>query len=497
MHRLAPQLIPVLLILGATLAVYSGAFGNDFLVNWDDPTYVSANPDVQSFTLENLRKIFTSFYAGNYAPLQMLSYMFDYQLWGANPFGFILVNVLLHGLNGILFYLLLGRLGLTSGWALLAALLFVVHPVQVESVAWISQRKNLLAMTFFLAAFWQYQAFSRYREKRWIHYAATNFCFVLALLTKSVVVVFPVVLLVYDVTLRQERGRLQTILAEKVPFVLLAAGASWLTLISQGEAIVKGYHGGSAFATMLTMMAVYKDYLVNLFWPLQLSALYLEDFKTGIDAEVLLSAILLAAWFASLLLFRQGTRRPAMFWLALFALGFVPVSQIIPIMTLMNDRYLYFPMLGFAVYLVLLLQEVAERFRVRASVALALLVACLVLLAPVAWLRAEVWSNSITLWQDTVRKQPQSSWAWSLLGDSQRKGGDYGASIDSYRQALVIDPDYYQYHFELGRVYQHIGEYGLAMLAYRKVLQLNPGHAGARNQLAQIDAEILRGRTGR
>ena len=484
--------LATLLIFGSCFAIYASCLNHEFLTNWDDPLYVSANPDVQSVSLANLRDLFTSTYAGNYAPVQMLSYMADDWLWNGRPAGFILVNVLLHGLNGSLFCVWLRRIGMPGGLALLAALLFTVHPVQVESVAWISQRKTLLAMTFFLGALCCYHVYAREAARRWTLFVCCLLFFTLALLSKAVVVILPAVLLLYDLTLRPASPPLRIVLAEKVPFLLLSLFAVRVTTLSQGGAILDGYHGGSLWTTVLTMLPVYRDYLVNLAWPLKLSAIYLENLKFAIDVEVLVSAGLLLATWATLWLFPPESRRSASFWLTLFFLGLAPVSQIIPMMTLMNDRYLYFPLLGFSVYLLLLLQSLARRFQVRQDVSVALFFVGLLLLAPVAWSRTIVWENALTLWQDTVQKQPHSSWAWSLLGDAQRKAGDFGGSITSYQRAVGIDPDLYQYHYELGRVFQHVGESGLAVQAYSRVLQLKPDHAGAWSQLSLIDKGAVR-----
>lgn len=490
MNERHSHLLFAAIILGVALAVYSGGFGNGFLANWDDPLYVSANPDVQGVTLANLKKIFTTFYVGNYAPLQMLSYMLDYQLWGANPLAFLLVNVVLHALNAIGLYFLLCRLELAPRWALAAALLFVVHPAQVESVAWISQRKNVLAMSCFLAAFWAYLAYAQGGAGRWRHYAMSCGFFLLALLTKSVVVILPAVLLVYDFTLRAERGRLVAVLAEKIPYTLLTVGTSYLAVISQrpeyGGGLVSKIHGGSAFATAITMLTVYKEYLLNLFWPLELSAIYEVDVKTAVDGEVLWSAVLLVLSVATLWLFRRDARRPAAFWLALFFLGFVPVSQIIPINTLMNDRYLYFPMLGFAGYMMLLLQAVGEKIPSGAKVAAGLAVVGLLLLAPVAWQRAGVWATSLTLWQDAVAKQPDSAVGWKMLGNSFRKMGDTRAAIDSYLKSLAINPKNYEHNYELGVLYHDSGDFDKAIQAYRNAFFLKPDHVSTLYNLGLV-----------
>ena len=150
---------PLLVLLLAGLAIYGRMLGHDFLPTWDDAGYVLDNPDIRGFTIANLRAVFSRFYMGNYAPVQMLSYMLDYSIWGLRPWGYLLTNLLLHLANGLLFYHLVQRLEGDDSWAWLAALIFLVHPVQVESVAWVSQRKNLLAMLFSLLSFHGYLRF--------------------------------------------------------------------------------------------------------------------------------------------------------------------------------------------------------------------------------------------------------------------------------------------------------------------------------------------------
>src|SRR6266702_2626618 len=161
LNRLKPHIIPLLALLAATFAVYWQTLGHEFLLTWDDQKYVTANEAVRGFTLAHLQTAFTTFYIGNYAPLQIISYMADYTLWGLRATGFIFTNILLHALNGLLYYFLVFRLGGRRLWAFLASFIFLLHPVQVESVAWIAQRKNVLAMLFFLISFLLYTAYRR------------------------------------------------------------------------------------------------------------------------------------------------------------------------------------------------------------------------------------------------------------------------------------------------------------------------------------------------
>jgi len=156
---------PLLLII-VTCAVYAVTGSFELLDSWDDWRYVTTNETVNGFTIFHLKQAFSDYYLGNYAPLHILSYMIDHVLWGLHPGGYHLENVLFHLANGLLFYTLLRRLALSEWQACAAAWIFLLHPVQVESVAWVSQRKSLLAMFFFLIALLSYQAYSEQQANR-------------------------------------------------------------------------------------------------------------------------------------------------------------------------------------------------------------------------------------------------------------------------------------------------------------------------------------------
>ena len=144
--------VSLFLLIAATFAVYGQILGHGFISNWDDSAYVTDNPFAQKITWSNLRTIFSTYFVGNYAPVQMFSYMLDYAVWGGWAGGFLLTNLVVHTSNGLLFFRLLSRLHSDHLMAFFGSAVFLLHPVQVESVAWVSQRKNLLAMLFFLVA---------------------------------------------------------------------------------------------------------------------------------------------------------------------------------------------------------------------------------------------------------------------------------------------------------------------------------------------------------
>jgi hypothetical protein len=298
-EKIRAHLVPIIVLPCLTFVVYAGSLGHDFLLNWDDRLYVVENEAIRGITWEHVKDAFTQFYVGNYAPLHILSYMLDYTFWGLRPAGFIFTNVLIHAVNGLLLYMLLFRIYRRKSLGFLAAFIFLLHPVQVESVAWISERKNLLAMLFFLSSFHFYISYrAAERPRSALFYCSSVFSFVLALLSKPVAIILPLVLFLYDLCYLEKPGR-KSWIANKIPFVLASGAALFIALKSQmpeheGGRISYAIEGPlGVFFTMLTVLV---SYFKIIFWPTELSPLYMPPMKVGMDASVagsLLFAVLL------------------------------------------------------------------------------------------------------------------------------------------------------------------------------------------------------------
>ena len=453
-ERLKPHAIPLLLLCLVTLAVYAPSLHHEFLTNWDDNKYITANEAVRGFTFAHIASAFSSFYVGNYAPLQILSYMLDYEIWGLRASGFILTNILLHLTNGLLFFRLLHMHAFSRLAAFVAVFIFLLHPVQVESVAWISQRKNLLAMLLFLLSFICYVAYTRRQSGEKGHtssYLIALAAFSGALLAKSVAIVLPAALLLYDYCYVPGAGTKKS-LVDKIPFLLIALLVGVVTILAQrydinGGGGRTGYYGGGPYQTFLTMLPVMLLYLKLLLFPVELSALYSPEIMTGITLKVVgagLIVMLLIAFGIRLV----RSNRPAAFWYLLFFLCLAPVAQIIPLVTLINDRYLYFPLLGaaalsgFLVSLVGSTQPVPglsllnERYR---------RFFCLLLIVPLLALpylslqRAAVWQNAVTLWTDTSQKVVSNETLYDLA-DAYLGRNDQETAQKLLRTVLDRDP---------------------------------------------------------
>jgi Tfp pilus assembly protein PilF len=517
-----PHLLPLATLLVLVAAVYWRVWDHSFLVNWDDNVYVTGNEAAHGLSLPNLRAAFTRFFVGNYAPLQIVSYMVDYDLWGLRAGGFLLTNVLLHGASGLLFYALLVRLHGRRLWAFVGAFVFLLHPVQVESVAWVSQRKNVLAMVFFLLALLLYRVYAEGGPRRRHAYAGALAAFILALLAKAVVVVLPLLLVCLDLCFL-ERGAARRRLADKLPFILAAAGVGVLTLVSQDAAIGGGrseYWGGSLGTTLLTMVPVTVRYLGMVLWPRSLSPAYAQPFKDGVDGSVALSALVLCVLAAGTVWLFRRDRRLA-FWPLFAGIAFLPVSQVVPLVTLMNDRYLYFPILG-AAALAGAGASIARDHLGRQGRRICLAATALLLL-PLPYFsqrQAAVWADTTTLWRHAVTVEPACSLAWLGYGHSLMNDGYPREALDALLRAYALYPSDEDTLLNLGLIYKRIGtplegrpfllalvreapanrggwealgenylatgEYGPAAEALRRALALRPDDGGLLGQLADI-----------
>jgi 4-amino-4-deoxy-L-arabinose transferase-like glycosyltransferase len=428
-----PHLVNCTILLILVVGIYLKVTGHEFLINWDDVDYITTNDDIQGFTLQHVKNVFTKYYAGNYAPVHLMSYMVDYSVWGMNPAAFKMTNVILHASCTLTFYLLLVRLGLTIPQAFLASALFAVHPVQVESVAWASQRKNPLSLLFFLASWHSWLTWKNDESRnRGLWYAGSLILFTLALLSKSVAVLLPFFLLAQELILdRQPFAR--KMLTTKIPYIVLAVACLVVTLASQkgeGGGLV-AYHGGSFGLTMMNMLPVFSRYLILLVFPFGLTFIYNSPLKTFPDLSIFLSGMVLILFTITWLRLRKP--HPVhFFWLTLFVVALLPVSNILPLVTMMNDRYLYYPMLGIAPFAVLSLKAAAERFKmpflpIPAIVALALIG----VLSAASWRQVDIWKNSLTLWADALSKAREGTWYESTRNTNFIREG--------YVESLVVD----------------------------------------------------------
>jgi tetratricopeptide (TPR) repeat protein len=466
-----------------TMALYWPATGNEFVL-YDDDMYVTANPRMaQGLTGENVAWAFRATAASNWHPLTWLSHLLDAELFGLEPAGHHATSVVLHGLTAALLFLLLQRATGATGASLATAVLFAVHPLNVQSVAWISERKNLLSTLFWLLALGAYGAWTR--RTAWWWYAGALGAFALSLMAKPMAVTLPFTLLLLDYWPlgRWSRGPLRLVL-EKLPFFALAAASSVVTYKVQFAAgsVVAG--GGLRLASRLANgVWSYLAYVGYAVWPSGLAAFYphLEDALP--TWRVALAGAAIVGVSAALWWLRE--RLPAQLVGWLWYLGtLVPVIGIVQVGTQsMADRYLYVPLIGLFAAVAWTGSALVARGTVpRQAAAVAAAVAAAALAA--ATLRqVAVWHDTVSLFEHTIRAEPRAWVAHYNLGNAYEAQGRHEDAITHFRETVKLRPEFARAYNNLGNSLDALGRHAEAVPTYERAVQLKPDLVEAYNNL--------------
>ena len=504
-HRLTEKkflLLTVSCILLLTILVYANSIENDF-TNWDDPGLVIENLSIRSLSVDNLIKMFTPKRGATFQPVRVLSYAIDYHFWELNPVGYHLGNTILHGFAAILLYLALtsilkqirGESFAESNRtiSLITALLFAVHPVNVEAVAWVASRKYGLLAFFYFLSFYLFVKSSE-KKKRYIgYYSLSVVIYVLALLSSPFSVTLPALLFLYDYC-RSTTINLFNTLKQRfyyyLPYGILSIChfLILLTVLSAGpNPGVKSHYAGNPLYTLFTMLRVVYDYLKTLLFPLWLNNRYLDavsfsffEYKLIISLFLLLSiAIVIATQVRS-------RKRLILFCLGWFFITLLPVSNIIPISTKMADRYLYLPAVGLFLLFSVGLNHMVEIWFVQKSKQILIIFLVIPLVISLSYLsiqRNKIWANSQTLWEDSLSKAPNNHLAHLSLGEALHNQEKLEEAITHYLKALRLKPSYAEAYNNLGHALSEQGKIQEAISHYNKAIQFRPHYADPHNNL--------------
>lgn len=473
----------VLVLITGTLLTYVNTLDNDF-VSWDDDKYVFKNPSIRALTLRNIKQVFSRHYFYLYVPMTMLSYMLDYQLWQLDPFGYHATNIVLHISNVVLAFLLLNLLFQNKIASFLCAFIFALHPVQVESVAWISERKNLLSSLFFLLSFISYV---KYKDKsRIFFHLSCIILFLLALLSKPSVVGFPLLLVSYDyfhssrITKKDVRM--------KIPFFLLTLAFCLSTVYFHiAETGTESYHGGNFLANLLTMISVFLNYLKLVCYPLNLSAIYTPTICTSIFHPKVLVSIVSLVLILTYLCFTIKRRHSSGFWILWFFVLMAPVINLIPIATIYNDRYLYLPILSFPALFYLTLGPLIGKRKLLRNIAVLVFAGAVLSCGFLSHQRNRIWRNSLVFWSDVARKSPSSAKAHNNLANVYFYMGSLDKAIEEYHKMAAIDKNSAIAHSNLGLAYSRKGLLDKARVEWEIALKLDPARTNVRENLEWVN----------
>jgi len=471
--------IAVLLAL-ATLLAYWPVVQCGYL-NLDDDLYVTANPAVWGgLTLAGARWALTATHAGLWHPLTWLSHMLDVQLYGSNPAGHHATNLLLHVANVVLLLLVLVR---TTGalWPSAAvAALFALHPLRVESVAWVAERKDLLSGLFGLTTIW---AYARYAERPHAgRYALVALSLALGLMAKPMLVTLPLVLLLLD-RWPLRRGTSLRLVVEKMPLLALAAAAGIMEMVAAQRAGAVGHLARFPLeARLANALVSYARYLGKTLWPSGLAVFY--PYPSAWPAPQLAGAagLLMAV---TLLAIVQMRRRPYLLVGWLWFLGMLfPVSGVVQAGSqAMADRFTYLPLIGLFVMAAWGGQDLLARWPVRPPVLAACAVALLLALGCTTWRQVGYWHDSTRLFTHALEVTSANWLAHNNLGDALAREGKLEEATRHIAESIRLEPSNPDAHYNLGVVLHRQGRPAEAIAHYREALRLAPDYPNAHNNL--------------
>jgi len=499
-----------------TFVLYLPVFHHDF-TNYDDLEYITRSPHVAAgLTWPGIAWAFRSGYASNWHPLTWISHMVDCQIYGLQPAGHYLTNVLFHIANTILLFLVLMKLTRTMWPCAFVAALFAWHPMHVESVAWAAERKDVLSAFFFmltLGSYWRYTRAVRDAKPTSRRYLLTLFLFALGLMSKPMLVTVPFLLLLLDfwplerisgfgfrhvnremneTDAEHAKSSLLRLVLEKVPFLILSAGSSVATFIAQ--------KAGGAMAPLESLplrfrianaVVAYVRYVVKAIWPTDLAVLYPLDLHLPFwqVAGACLILVLVTLWGVVLV-----RRRPYLLVGWLWFLGtLVPVIGLVQVGNQsMADRYSYIPFIGLFIMAAWglwdLLSNTAQRAIVFAGATTVTSVACLYLTS----LQVRVWENADTLFTHAIQTTRGNFVAYNQLGLYLADQGRLPEAIAKYRAALTMNPSYDEALNNLGSALAKQGRSADAIACYEAALKIQPRRPGIHNNWGVALADMGR-----
>jgi tetratricopeptide (TPR) repeat protein len=506
-HRRFQVLAVCALLLLAVAVVFGQTVGFDF-VNYDDPAYVYENVPVDAgLTGQGIGWAFTHVYMGrrydnpifHWHPLTWISHMADCQLYGLRPGGHHLTSVVLHGATAVVLFLVLLRMTGALWPSALAAALFAIHPLRVESVAWVAERKDVLSGFFFVLTLAAYVRYARLPFSL-ARYSAVLALFACGLMAKPMLVTLPCVLLLLDwwplgrltrSSLDKQpdcpdgklaSGPLPFInpLSEKIPLFALVAAACCVTIFAQREAISDPNRFSLATRTANALVA-YATYVVQFFMPVDLAAFYPHP-GDGLPAWQVAGSLAALATITILAIIRRR-RFPYLLVGWLWFLGMlVPVIGIVQVGSQARaDRYTYLPQIGLCIALAWGAADLARSWSVpRRMQAIAAVLVLLALMAG-AWRQTSYWQNSEILWRHALACTTGNWVAHDNLAAVLGKQNKTDEAIAHYEAALKIFPTHIEAHYNLGIALDSLGKTGEAMVHYEKALEMQPEYATALN----------------
>ncbi len=461
-----------------TLAVYFQVHNFKFMT-FDDFDYVYKNPNIQNgITFKSIQWALTARYALNWHPLTWLSHMLDWQLYGSNPAGHHLTNLIFHIANALLLFLVLKRMTNAIWQSAFVAALFALHPLHVESVAWVAERKDVLSTFFWILTMWAYLRYVKHPGV--VRYLMTMLVFALGLMAKSMLVTMPFVLLLLDYwpldrIKRVDWKTISQLILEKIPFVILSAASAVLTFIAQQSGgVVVSLAGLSLKYRIYIAFISYIEYIRMMIWPAGLAFFYPHPGPNVSVSYALISVVLLLAITVLVILFAKNHRYLFTGWF--WYLGtLIPVIRFVQIgEQAMADRYTYITLTGLFIIIAWGLPELLEKLPHRKFILWTSSLIVLSALTVCTYFQTQYWKDTITVCQRALAVTNDNCNAHFCMTKELLEQGRIDEAIWHNTQALRIKPDYIDALSGLGAALHQAGRVDEAVVYYKKAIEIDP-----------------------
>jgi tetratricopeptide (TPR) repeat protein len=486
----------IILLVLCLLVVFGRIAGNDF-INFDDNGYITENYQIQQgIHLQTVQWALTTTYFSYWHPLTWMSHMLDWSLFGPNAAGHHMVSLLLHIGSAILLFLFLYKTTNSFWPAVFATAFFAIHPLRVESVAWASERKDVLNVFFIVACIYIYAFYAE--NNKLSRYLFSLFLFVLAVMSKPMAVSLPFVLLLLDYwpldrwkntvqeKTKSKSGSLWRLIGEKIPFLGIAVAVSIAAFLAQSrEGTVASLSSAKILTRVSNAMVSYAAYLEKIFWPMKLAVFYPYD-HTVSPGNVMISGTILCIITLIVLYFMKKMSFLFVGWF-LYLGTLVPVIGLVQVGSQsMADRYTYLPAVGMAVMAAWGIPSLVRNKKIRKYILLPVGVLVIVLFASMTWQQCGYWKNSVTLFSHSLNVTKNNALASSQLGLAYYEENRDQEALECFTNAIQLEPHQDSAYNNRGAIYLKHRHYEQALADFNQAIAFNASYAKAYNNRANL-----------
>lgn len=516
----------IIFILILTAIVFSNTINNGF-TNWDDDKYLFENPYIKNLSFDGIKAVFNNSYFFNYHPITTLSYAVENSFFGWQPKVYHFTNYILHLLNTLLVFVFIKQLFKRTEIPVIAALLFALHPMHVESVAWIAERKDVLYTFFFLASLIYYVKFVKTANKNLIFIFISFLLFLFSLMSKSAAVTWPVIMLLCAYFINKKISLKDIIIS--LPFFIISFIFGIIALNTQEHAMGDLSTIYANINRVLIVTYPIYFYIIRFIAPYNFSTLHIFPKPDGnmLPMEYYIAPFVIIIIIVLVFLTKKELRHVLIFGLLFFIINSVLIIQVVAVgQAIVAERYTYVPYIGFSVIAAHIYIHLKDRYGNKIIMSVSMLY--LVFLIVSTWQQNKVWKDSLSMWNQAIKANPLNDFAYCFRGNEKANRGDkkgaiedydksieinpryavtynnrannrtdYSKAIEDYNKAIELLPTYAEAYYNRGNATFNLGKYAEAIADYNKALDLNFNNAvifhnrgAARNQLGDYKNAI-------